>query len=200
MRRRCTVLLALALTVMVVASGCLFQNPAAPTATSSVDVFDRQALIDRAKERCEPIEALLAETGDTLDYDNLRFFTGTNLNGADETVVSVFLTADSSSHLAAMKTEEEAPLAALAPLPIAVLLPLDPCTTFSVLENGVPYLYRIVSYERAELVTADGEFVRYSTEMSWDRGTPDPEPEWHKYLGNYSYHAPSCVTITTNQK
>jgi len=157
-----------------------------PRITSeSGSIFDRQGLIDRVKERCAPIEALLEETGDTLDYDNLRFFTSTGLNGADETVVSVFLTL---------------PLADLVPLPLAVLLPLDPCTAFHSLENGIPYLYRILSYKQAELVNAKGEFIRYSTSFSWEnRGSDTPEPEWHKYLGNYKFHFFTCGTVSTNQ-
>lgn len=173
-------------------------NPQMDSADGSV--FDRQGLIDRVKERCEPMDRLLEETGDVLDYDNLRFFTGTSLNGADETVVSVFLTPDSPSAKAAMKTEEQAPLADLVPLPICVLLPLAPCTCFNILENGIPYLYRIISYQQAELVNAAGEFIRHSTTFSWeDRGSANPKPEWHKYLGNYIFHFLSCATISTNQ-
>ena len=168
--------------------------------SASNSIFDRQGLIDQVKVRCAPIEALLEKTGDTLDYDNLRFFTATSLNGADETVVSVFLTVDSPSVQAALLTEQESPLADLVPLPICVLLPLEPCTSFHSLENGVPYLYRILSYEQAELVNAAGEFVRYSTSFSWvARGTATPEPEWHKYLGNYKFHFFTCGTIGTNQ-
>ena len=172
-----------------------------PRITSvSGSIFDRQGLIDRVKERCAPIEALLEETGDTLDYDNLRFFTATGLNGADETVVSVFLTLDSPSVQASLLTEKESPLADLVPLPLAVLLPLDPCTAFHSLENGIPYLYRILSYEQAELVNAKGEFIRYSTSFSWEnRGSDAPEPEWHKYLGNYKFHFFTCGTVGTNQ-
>ncbi|MCK5586924.1 hypothetical protein KAJ02_12705 [Candidatus Bipolaricaulota bacterium] len=199
MTRRLGVFLGLILVVLMVV-GCLFQQPATPTSAMSSSVFDRQGLIERVQERCEPIEALLAETGDTLDYENLRFFTATKLNGADETVVSIFLTEDSPSSQAAMLTEEESPLEALAPLPFAVLLPLEPCTSFSILQNGVPYLYRILSYEQAELVDAEGKFVRYATEFSWEeRGTSDPEPEWHKYIGNYIFHFLRCATISTNQ-
>ncbi|MFC2078465.1 hypothetical protein ACFLSZ_00630 [Candidatus Bipolaricaulota bacterium] len=200
MRRRLAIPLGLILAVLVVVGGCLFQQPVAPTSTTTSDIFDRQGLIDRVRERCEPIEALLADTGDTLDYDNLRFFTGTNLNGADETVVSILLTKDSPSVQAALLSEEESPLADLVPLPAVVLLPLDPCTSFHSLQNGVPYLYRIVSYEQAELVNAEGEFVRYSTAFSWEeRGTDDPEPEWHKYVGNYVVHFFTCGSISTNQ-
>jgi hypothetical protein len=171
------------------------------TESTSGTIFDRQGLIDRVKVRCAPIDILLDETtGDKLDYENLRFFTGTNLNGADESVVSVLLTPDSPSAKAAMKTEEQAPLADLAPLPICVLLPLAPCNCFRSLENGVPYLYRILNYEQAELVNAAGEFVRYSTSFSWtERGAANPEPEWHKYLGNYILHFLSCGTISSNQ-
>jgi len=170
-------------------------------AESLENVFDRQALIARVKARCASIDALLNETtGDRLDYENLRLSSGTSLNGADETVVSVFLTPDSPSAVAAMKTEQQAPLADLVPLPICVLLPLAPCDCLHSLENGTPYLYRILSYEQAELVNAAGELVRYSTAFSWqNRGAINPEPEWHKYLGNYIFHFQSCVTITTNQ-
>jgi hypothetical protein len=173
-------------------------NPQMESTAGSV--FDRQELINRVKERCAPIDGLLEATSDVLDYDNLRLFTGTDLNGADETVVSVFLTPDSPSAQAAMKTEAQAPLADLVPLPICVLLPLAPCNCFHSLENGIPYLYRILSYEQAELVNAAGEFVRHSTSFSWKaRGAANPDPEWHKYLGNYVFHFLSCVTITTNQ-
>ena len=168
--------------------------------SASNSIFDRQGLIDQVKVRCAPIEALLEKTGDTLDYDNLRFFTSTGLNGADETVVSVFLTLDSPSVQASLLTEQESPLADLVPLPLAVLLPLDPCTAFHSLENGIPYLYRSLSYEQAELVNAKGEFIRYSTSFSWEnRGSDKPEPEWHKYLGNYKFHFFTCGTVGTNQ-
>jgi len=199
LRRWTVVAAALLLLGMGLITGCLLQDTLSPTSLDPIPVFDRQAFIARVQERCAPIEALLAETGDTLDYENLKFFSGTNLTGADETVVSVFLTLDSPSTLLAMQSEEEAPLASIAPLPFAVLLPLDPCTAFSVLENGVPYLYRVVSYDEAELVTADGVYARSSTAFSWDRANPNPEKEWHKYIGNYVFHMFWCATVSTNQ-
>lgn len=162
-------------------------------------VFDRQALVERVRERCRPIERLLAETGDVLDYENLRFFTATNLNGADETLASVFFTLDSPSYQLGALTEEEAPLESIAPLPLCVVLPLEPCTSFHSLLNGVPHLCRIVSYEQAELVNSDGDVVRYPTTFSWDRATSDPEPEWHKYMGNWVFHFLLCVSVGLNQ-
>jgi hypothetical protein len=200
MKMRSACVLSLVLAVLVVTAGCLLQREISPASTALSSVFDRQGLIERVRERCQPIEVLLDATGDTLDYDNLRFFSATNLNGADETLVWIMLTVDSPSIQAALLTEEKSPLADLVPLPFAVLLPLEPCTSFHTLQNGVPYLYRVISYEQAELVNAAGEFVRYSTTFSWEaRGTKDPEPEWHKFLGNHVAHLFTCGTVSTNQ-
>ena len=157
--------------------------------------FDRAALLAYIEEAFEPMEALLGE-GDEFDYENFRFFTGTNLNGSDETVVIVPLSVDSTTVQKALLTEEEAPLAEMSPMPVMGLLPLEPCTCFRALENGVPYLCQVLSYERAILVDADGEYVRDTTTFEWNRGAG--EPEWYTYRGNVATHQFPCVMVSVN--
>jgi len=188
----------LALIAAVILAGCLYDQ----WSPQSVQVagWDHAAFVDYLREAFAPTEDLLAQTGDELDFERFRFFSGKDINGKDETVVVIPLTSASTSYRLAYRSEGEAPLAEIAPLPFAGFLSLDPSTCFSVLENGVPYIYRIVTYDKAELVDAKGAFVRHSTEFSWThRGNPN-EGEWYTYLGNIKFHFGQCTTTSTNQK
>lgn len=184
-----------------IVAGCLYDRLAQSQSLGNPLGWDHAAFAEYLETVFEPMVPLLEETGDTLDFERFRFFSGKDLNGADETVVIIPLTADSPSNQLAFMTEEEAPLADIAPLPAAGFLSLDPSTCFSTIENGVPYLYRILGYDvQAELVNADGSFVRSSTEFSWDnRGAPN-EPEWLLARGNVFFHFAFCGVVGTNQK
>jgi len=159
-------------------------------------VFNHAELVANVREVFKHMEPLLGE--DRFDYENLRLFSGTALNGADETVVFVPLTRESPTYLKMLQSEEEAPLADMAPMPVCGFLPLDPCDCFSVLQNGIPYLVRALTYHRAEMVDANGNYVRDTTEYEWQRG--QQEPEWYKFLGNAACHCPGCSRITVNQQ
>jgi len=188
----------LALIAAVILAGCLYDQ----WSPQSVQVagWDHGAFVDYLREAFAPTEGLLAQTGDELDFERFRFFSGKDINGKDETVVIIPLTVDSPSLQVALLSEADAPLAGVAPLPFAGFLALDPCTCFHTLENGVPYIYRILDYSKAELVNGKGAFVRHSTELSWGkRGNPD-EGEWYLFLGNVKFHLGQCTTASTNQK
>lgn len=189
-----TAVLAVVLCGMV---ACQLMTNVSPKEASAI-VFDRHALVDRVRATFAELSASLeAETGDQFDFDNLRFFSATNLNGADETVVIIPLTADSPSYLVALQSEEEAPINSIVPLPHAGFLSLNPSNCFHSLENGVPYLIRMLGHESADVVNASGVWIRDATDVSWNRGAE--EPEWYKYLGNTSFHFPTCAVITMNQ-
>ena len=162
--------------------------------------WDHGAFVEYLREVFEPMKPLLANTGDELDFERFRFFSGKKMNGEDETAVIIPLTEDSPSQRVAMKSEEEAPLADYVPLPFVGFLPLDPCTCFHTIRNGVPYLYRVLGYDvQAEMVDSSGAFVRQSTEFSWkNRGAPT-EGEWVRASGNITFHTMSCGTACTNQ-
>jgi len=185
----------------VIVAGCLYDRFTLSQSLDPAVGWDPAAFVEYLEEVFEPMTPLLEETGDVLDFERFRFFSGKDLNGADETVVIVPLTEDSPSYQWALLPEEEAPLADIVPLPFVGFLALDPCDCFRTIENGVPYLYRILGYDvPAELVDADGEFVRSSTEFSWeDRGAP-AEGEWFLYRGNVIFHVIFCATTGTNQK
>jgi len=187
--------------VFAVLAGCTSNQSDDARGLNGSAGWDHAAFVTYLEEVFEPMTPLLDETGDRLDFERFRFFSGKGLNGADETVVVIPLTADSPSHLLAMLPEEEAPLDEIVPLPLAGFLSLDPCTCFHSIENGVPYLYRALGYDvQAELVDADGSFVRASTEFSWtDRGAPT-EGEWVLVRGNVYFHLISCSVVGTNQK
>ena len=187
----------LAMIVSVIACSSLeWLSPHEPQ-SAELGALDRAVLVEEVQARFEGMSRFLAETtGDRLDFVNLRFFSATNLNGADETVVIVPLTEDSPSYQLALQSEEAAPLAGIAPLPLGGMLPLDPCTAFHSLENNVAYLFRAISYEDAEIVDEAGERIRMATEFSWNRGGNDPE--WYMYRGNTVIHFQTCATIRVN--
>ncbi|MBU0596168.1 hypothetical protein KJ567_05750 [Candidatus Bipolaricaulota bacterium] len=185
----------------VIVAGCLYDRFTQSQSLGTAPGWDHAAFVEYLEEVFEPMVPLLEETGDVLDFERFRFFSSKDLNGKDETVVIVPLTADSPSNQLAFMTEEEAPLADIVPLPYGGFLALDPCTCFHTIENGVPYLYRILGYDvQAELVGAEGNFVRLSTEFSWtNRGAPI-EGEWLLFRGNVIWHAMFCGSTTSNQK
>jgi len=184
-----------------VLAGCLLDRVISPQSATTLAGWDHAAFVTYLEGVFEPMQPLLEETGDVLDFARFRFFSGKDLNGADETVVIIPLTADSPSTQLAQLSEEEAPLAEIAPLPLVGFLALDPCTCFHTIVNGVPYLYRALGYDvQAELVDAEGSFVRSSTEFSWeDRGNPT-DREWLTFRGNLVFHMMWCATVSTNQQ
>ena len=190
----CLVVLVIALAAALVACDMLQSVQSTASAEDGIG-FDRAAFIAYVAEVLGPMEALLGE-GDEFDYENFRFFTGTNLNGSDETVVIVPLTHDSVTVQKALLTEEEAPLAEMSPMPVCGFLPLEPCTCFRALENGVPYLCQVLSYEKAIFVDVNGEYVRDTTTFEWNRGAG--EPEWYTYRGNVATHQFPCILFSAN--
>ena len=197
--KRALGIVALVAIIRIVVAGCLNGWLAGPQSVDVAVGWDHAAFVEYLRDVFKPTEELLEKTGDALDFERFRFFSGKDLNGEDETVVHIPLTLDSPSHQKALLPEELMPLASIAPLPLCGFLSLDPSTCFHSVKNGVPYVYRIVDYERAELVGAKGEFVRWSTTFSWgQRGNPN-EPEWYKYQGNSFAHFISCCKISTNQ-
>lgn len=181
-----------------VLAGCALAGLLSPQATEIRGAgWDHAAFVEYLRGVFEPMDSLLAQTGDELDFERFRFFSGKNLNGADETVVIIPLNEDCPSYRLALLDETEVPLADIAPLPYGGFLALDPCDCFSAIENGVPYLLRVVSYEQAEMVDANGKFIRPSTTFSWLRG--GNEPEWYKFLGNVTFHFNQCITTGANQ-
>lgn len=192
---------ALGIVVCGILAGCLLDRLVSSQSQDVVPGWDHAAFVVYLEGVFEPMQPLLEQTGDTLDFERFRFFSGKAVNGEDETVVIIPLTMDSPSTQVAFLAEEEAPLAENVPLPMCGFLPLDPCTCFHTLENGVPYLYRILGYDvQAELVDAQGTFVRSSTDFSWEnRGTAN-EDEWLTFRGNATFHFLFCVVVHTNQQ
>lgn len=181
-------------------AGCLLDRLPSSQSLDAVPGWDHAAFVRYLEDVFEPMLPLLEQTGDTLDFERFRFFSAKALNGEDETVVIIPLTMDSPSTRLAFLSEEEAPLAEIAPLPSVGFLALDPCTCFHTIENGVPYLYRILGYDvQAELVDAEGNFVRSSTEFSWEHRGDPIEGEWLMLKGNIIFHGTDCEQTTTNQ-
>ena len=180
--------------------GCLADKLLTPESHSALS-WDHEAFVAYLEDVFEPMLPLLAQTGDTLDFERFRFFSGKDLNGEDETVVIIPLTIDSPSTKLAFMSKEEAPLEEIAPLPMCGFLALDPCTCFHTIENGVPYLYRIRGYDvQAELVDVEGSFIRSSTEFAWEyRGDPIKGEEL-TFRGNIYVHMVWCAEACTNQK
>jgi hypothetical protein len=180
-------------------AGCLLDRLSSPHSLDAVPGWDHAAFVRYLEGVFDPMLPLLEQTGDALDFERFRLFSGKALNGADETVVVIPLTPDSPSARLALLSEEEAPLAEIVPLPLIGFLALDPSTCFHTIENGVPYLCRILGYDvQAELVDAEGNFVRSSTEFSWEhRGNPI-EGEWFTFKGNALIHTGGCVVIRVN--
>ncbi len=191
---------ALGIVVCGLLAGCLLDRFVSSQSLDAVPGWDHAAFVAYLEGVFEPMLPLLEQTGDTLDFERFRFFSGKALNGKDETVVLIPLTMDSPSTQLAFLTEEEAPLAEIVPLPMCGFLALDPCTCFHTIENGVPYLYRVLGYDvQAELVDAQGSFVRSSTEFSWEnRGDPN-EGSWLLFRGNVYFHLEWCASVCTNQ-
>ena len=183
-----------------VLAGCLAETLLTPESHSALG-WDHAASVGYLEDVFEPMLPLLEQTGDTLDFERFRFFSGKDLNGEDETVVIIPLTIDSPSTKLAFMSEEEAPLEEIAPLPMCGFLALDPCTCFHTIENGVPYLYRIRGYDvQAELVDIEGSFIRSSTEFAWEhRGDPIKGEEL-TFRGNIYVHMEWCAEACTNQK
>ncbi len=182
-------------------AGCLLDRLPSSQSLDAVPGWDHAAFVRYLEDVFEPMLPLLEQTGDTLDFERFRFFSGKALNGEDETVVIIPLTMDSPSTQLAFMSEEEASLAEIAPLPLAGFLALDPCTCFHTIENGVPYFYRILGYDvQAELVDAEGNFVRSSTDFSWEHRGDPIEGEWVTFKGNVGWHFLTCTVVGTNQK
>jgi len=59
---------------------------------------------------------------------------------------------------------------------------------------------RMLGYDvQAEVVDTQGNFVRPSSEFSWEnRGNPN-EGEWLTFRGNVIYHFEGCAKISMNQ-
>ena len=190
---------ALGIAVCGLLAGCLLDGLVTSQSQDEVVGWDHAAFVTYLEGVFKPMLPLLEKTGDTLDFERFRFFSGRDLNGEDETVVIIPLTMDSPSIQLALLTEEEAPLAEIAPLPMAGFLALDPSTCFSTIENGVPYVMRILGYDvQAEVVDAQGNFVRRSSEFSWEnRGNPN-EGEWLTFRGNVVIHFTPCPQIGMN--
>jgi len=192
---------ALGIVVCGLLAGCLLNRLMSSHSLDPVVGWDHAAFVAYLEDVFEPMLPLLEETGDELDFERFRFFSGKDLNGEDETVVFIPLTMDSPSVQLGLLTEEEAPLAEITPLPMVGFLSLDPSTCLHTVENGVPYLIRILGYDvPAEVVDAQGNFVRSSSEFSWtNRGNPN-EGEWLKFRGNAVVHVFWCPYVSMNQK
>ena len=190
----------LAVVVCGVLAGCLLDRSSASHSLDVAPGWDHAAFVRYLEDVFEPMLPLLERTGDTFDFERFRFFSGKALNGEDETVVVIPLTVDSPSTRLAFMSEADAPLAEIAPLPVAGFLALDPCTCFHTIENGAPYLYRVLGYDvQAELVDAQGDFVRSSTEFSWEHRGDATEGEWLTFKGNIIFHFSCCLAIAANQ-
>ncbi|MFC2099844.1 hypothetical protein ACFLSF_03335 [Candidatus Bipolaricaulota bacterium] len=88
-----------------IVAGCLYDRF---TESQSIGVpagWDHAAFATYLEEVFKPMRPLLEKTGDALDFERFRFFSGKDLNGKDETVVIIPLTADSPSYQLAFLPE-----------------------------------------------------------------------------------------------
>ena len=120
------------------------------------------------------------------------------VNGSQEHVVVVPLTSGSHSvdiaknSLGSTLTWNDLPDG----LPLFGLLILGPTDCINGLTYDTPYLAKGVSWERAQIINAQGVFLRNFVTW-WRRG--DPTPAYFKFSGNMEIHLETCGTASSNQ-
>jgi hypothetical protein len=166
----------------------------APAADAAFDVFDRADFIRQVRATFQPLEGQLA-AGDQFDYEHAAFFSGF-LNGRDEHLVVLLLTADSPSVERATQLGTTLRWLDVGSLPLFAVMVLPPTDCVRDVDYNVPYLVRGLSWETGDVIDASGTFVR-DVQTSWARGTD--EPMYLRFSGNLKIHLQTCVTISMNQ-
>ncbi len=157
-------------------------------------MFDRAAFLEKARQAFKPLEALLGE-GDAFDYEETALFSGV-VNGSQEHVVIVPLTQASVSFNTAEHLGEHDSWANVGSLPLCAFYVIPPTNCIHTLQPDTPYLIRCVTWDRAEVVSAEEKVARMFMTW-WRRG--EPSRQYYKFLGNVEWHIQTCTTFTTNQ-
>jgi hypothetical protein len=162
--------------------------------TQGSPLFDRAAFVERVRTAFGDVEALL-QTGDAFDYEEAALFSGI-VNGSQEHVVVVPLTQASVSTQLQKTLGTDQSWKDISSLPLFGFYMLSPTDCIHTLDPDTAYLVRAISWERAELVAADGSVSRLF--VIWaQRG--DPTPAYYEYRGNVKIHIDSCWTASSNQ-
>ncbi len=157
-------------------------------------LFDRSAFIERVRDAFAGVEALLG-TGDVLDYEEAAIFSGI-VNDSQEHVVIVPLTQASVSFHVQKTLGNETSWKDIDKLPLFGFYMMSPTDCIHTLDPDTAYLVRAISWERAEVVAANGDVKRMFVVWA-HRG--EPKRAYFTYRGNVEIHINSCWTASSNQ-